>query len=198
MATFFSPADQGFQPKRKFRFLVNFSNLGADSIYMVTKAAKPSFELSNSTEHRILNHTFKYPGIVKWTDIDITLLDAFEPNIGSKFYNVLRNMGYIQPKNQDNLAAGITKSQAQATLGDVVIKQLDAGGTTVDGFGDGTADVNTASNTKYYEEWTLKNAFLKSVKFGDLAYDDEGLVTIDIGISYDFATYTEFPQGITV
>ena len=136
MATFFSPADQGFQPKRKFRFLVNFSNLGADSIYMVTKAAKPSFELSNSTEHRILNHTFKYPGIVKWTDIDITLLDAFEPNIGSKFYNVL--------------------------------------------------------------EWTLKNAFLKRVKFGDLAYDDEGLVTIDIGISYDFATYTEFPQGITV
>ena len=107
-------------------------------------------------------------------------------------------MGYIQPKNQDNLAAGITKFQAQATLGDVVIKQLDAGGTTVDGFGDGTANVNAASNAKYYEEWTLKNAFLKSAKFGDLSYDDEGLVTVDIGISYDFATYTEFPQGITV
>jgi len=198
MAQFFSPADSGFQPKRKFRFLVNFSNLGSDSIYMVTKAEKPSFELSNSTEHRVLNHTFKYPGIVKWQDISISLLDAIEPNMGSKFYNVLRNMGYIQPKNLDNLAAGITKFQAQATLGDVVIKQLDAGGSPVAGFGDSLADVNVASNTKYYEEWTLKNAFLKSVKFGDLSYDDEGLVTIDIGISYDFASYVEYPTGLSV
>ena len=118
--------------------------------------------------------------------------------MGSKFYNVLRNMGYVQPKNLDNLAAGITKFQAQATLGDVVIKQLDAGGSPVAGFGDGLADINVASNTKYYEEWTLKNAFLKSVKFGDLSYDDEGLVTIDVGISYDFASYVEYPTGLSV
>ena len=47
-------------PKRKFRFLVNFSNLGADTQFMVSKAAKPSFELSNSTEHKILNHLYAF------------------------------------------------------------------------------------------------------------------------------------------
>jgi len=200
MTQFFSPADAGFQPKRKFRFLVTFSNLGLDTQYMVTKAAKPSFELTNVTEHRILNHSFKFPGIVKWNDIDVTLIDAIEPNVGSKFYNVLRNMGYVQPKNIDNLAAGITKVQANAALGQVVIKQLDAGGFEVPVPSDASnVGDSPASGAKYYEEWTLKNAFLKSCKFGDaLDYTSEDIVTVDIGITYDYATYVPYPAGLNL
>ena len=195
MTQFFSPADKGFQPKRKFRFLVNFSNLGADTQFMVSKAAKPSFELSNSTEHKILNHTFKYPGIAKWTDIDITLIDAITPNVGSKFYNIIRNMGYVQPYTADNLASGITKEQADSALGTVTIFQLDAGGFISPTPGDLDVGYPGVSHVKYYEEWVLKNAFLKSVKFGDLSYEDEGIVTIDLGVSYDFAEYTEYAAG---
>jgi hypothetical protein len=195
MAKFFSPADMAFQPARKFRFIVSFSNLGMETSYMVTKAQKPSFEVSNSTEHRILNHTFKFPGIVKWNDIDISLIDAIDPNVGSKFYNLLRNMGYVQPVNIDALAGGISKVQANSALGTVTIKQLDAGGIgELAGNGD-LAIEGAVSNAKYHSEWTLKNAFLKSVKFGDLDYTSEDIISIDLGLTYDYASYTEHGDG---
>lgn len=197
MAQFFSPAEQAFQPKRKFRFLISFSNLGLETQYMVTKAAKPSFELTGPTEHRILNHTFKFPGIIKWNDIDVSFIDAIEPNIGSKFYSVLRNMGYIQPTDFNNLAAGISKVQAKAAIGEVVIKQLDAGGFDVTGLG-GDLPTGVVPGTKYYEEWTLKNAFIKSVNYGDLTYDSEELVNVDIGITYDFAVYSSYEGGLAL
>ena len=197
MAQFFSPADQAFQPKRKFRFLMTFSNLGLETQYMVTKTSKPSFELTGPTEHRVLNHTFKFPGIIKWNDINVSFVDAIEPNIGSKFYNVLRNMGYLNPTDFNNLAAGISKQQAKAALGEIVIKQLDAGGFEVGGRGD-VAPTAAIVGTKYYEEWTLKNAFLKSVNYGDLAYEDEGLVNVEIGVTYDYATYASYEGGLTL
>ncbi len=200
MAQFFSPAEQAFQPKRKFRFLITFTSLGLETQYMVTKASKPSFELTGPTEHRVLNHTFKFPGIVKWNDIDVSFIDAIDPgpNMGSKFYNVLRNMGYIQPTDFNNLSAGISKVQARAALGEVVIKQLDAGGFEVAAGQGGELPTNVVPGTRYYEEWSLKNAFLKSVKYGDLSYDDEGLVNVDIGITYDYAIYNAYEGGLTL
>ena len=164
---------------------------------MVTKASKPSFELTGPTEHRILNHTFKFPGIIKWNDIDVSFIDAIEPNIGSKFYSVLRNMGYIQPTDFNNLAAGISKVQAKAAIGEVVIKQLDAGGFDVTGLG-GELPTGVTPGTRYYEEWTLKNAFIKSVNYGDLTYDSEELVNVDIGITYDFAVYSSYEGGLAL
>ena len=198
MAQFFSPAEQGFQPKRKFRFLINFSGLGLETQYMVTQTKKPSFELTGPTEHRVLNHTFKFPGIVKWNDIDVTFIDAIDPNIGSKFYNVLRNMGYIQPTDFNNLAAGISKTQARAALGEIVIKQLDAGGFEVTPGTGGELPTNVVPGTRYYEEWSLKNAFLKSVDYGDLSYDDEGLVNVTVGITYDYAVYSAYEGGLAL
>jgi len=195
MAQFFTPADEAFQPKRKFRFLISFSNLGSELSYMVTKTNKPSFELTNVQEHRLLNHTFKFPGIIKWNDIEVTLIDALKPNVGSSFYNLLRNMGYQRPGSTDALAAGLSKAQVASALGTVVIKQLDAGGFDVaNGLGDANPG-NVPSGVKYYEEWTLKNAFLKSAKFGDLDYSSEDLLTVDLGIVYDYATYESWEDG---
>ena len=41
---------------------------------------------------------------------------------------------------------------------------------------------------KPIEKWTLHDAFVKSINFGELAYADDELVEITIGISYDYAT----------
>ena len=109
-------------------------------------------------------------------------------------------MGYIEPTGIDQLAGGISKVQANAALGQVVIKQLDAGGQIISGTGD-EFDINSTpgSGVRYYEEWVLKNAFLKSVKFGDLDYTSEELVNIDIGIVYDYASYTAVPpEGLAL
>ena len=39
-----------------------------------------------------LNHEFKYPNIVKWQDITVTFVDAVDPNTGSRFYSLLKNI----------------------------------------------------------------------------------------------------------
>jgi len=172
--------------------VVDFESFANDTMYMVSKCGKPSFELSSATEHRILNHTFKFPGIVKWNDIDITLIDAIEPNVGSKFYNALKNMGYVEPTSLDNLHSGITKTSAQTSLGTIRITHLDGGNITPTIPSDASlGGTPIPSGVKMYEEWVLKNAFLKSVKFGDLAYDSEDIVTIDISVVYDWATYID-------
>ena len=190
---FFSPATTGFQPKRKFRFLVDFTSFNGESI-MATKCTKPSYELTGPTEHRVLNHTFKYPGVVKWNDIDVSFIDAMEPNMATKFWNALGNAGFVEPKTDSNLVTGVTKIGAYYALGEVKIKQLDGGGMSVP-IGSGDGKPVAAEPTKYYEEWILRNAFIKSVKWGDLDYSSDDLVTIDVGITYDYAVLSSGARG---
>ena len=175
--TFFSQAN--FQPKRKFRFIVSFPGLGEGLNYMATTADKPGFEQAEKS-HNVLNHVFKFPGIVKWNDVKVSFVDSFSPDVGFSFYQALQNMGYVEPKTKGALTTGITKLGAHTSLGLVKIQQLDGG--AVDAVG-------TPQNARIQEQWTLNNAFLKSVAFGDLSYESEDLVTINSVIVYDWATY---------
>ena len=179
-----------FEPKRQFRFLVTFTGPGLASglKYMVTKADKPSFE-NKMTEHSVLNHKFKFPGIVTWKEVNITFIDAVDPNVGSTFYASLLNAGYMKPLNEDAVASGLTKASSHRALGEVKIQQLDGG---IQSGGALSADdlgglVNRVAETNIVEEWTLKNAFLTKVDFGKLSYAEEGLVEIAIGVDYDYA-----------
>ena len=191
---FFSNAGPGgFEPKRKFRFLVSFT--GIQNIeFMATKVNKPSYDMTPK-EHQILNHVFKFPGIIKWSDVQVSFVDAVDPNIGSRFYNALLNAGYIQPTRFNNTATGITKVQAKSALGDVVIKQLNGGGVDVPAGVDTGTFLGNILDVSYVEQWTLKNAFIKGVKFGDLDYSSEDLVGIDIDVVYDYAEYVDYGPG---
>ena len=125
---FFSPSDNGFEPKRKFRFLVEFGSFHGGTSIMATKCGKPGYELSAVTEHRVLNHIFKFPGVVKWNDIDVSFIDSMQPNMATKFWNSLQNAGFAPPKTANSLVTGITKVGAFHALGSVVIMQLNGGG----------------------------------------------------------------------
>ena len=82
-------------------------------------------------------------------------------------------------------------------MGAVRIKQLDGGSPGLQGKGDqDPSDVSFFSEVKYYGEWVLKNAFLKSVKWGDLDYSQDEIVTVDVGITYDYATYHATENGL--
>ena len=54
------------------------------------------------------------------------------------------------------------------------------------------------SNNQIVEQWTVKNPFIKSVKFGDLAYGEEDLVNVDVSLSYDYATYSSVAGGVPI
>jgi hypothetical protein len=195
MAFFSDTNVGGFQPKRAFRFLVTFSEL-SNLTFMAKTAAKPSYDMAIK-EHNVLNHVFKFPGVVKWSDVSVTFIDAVEPNIGSKFYNALRNSGYVAPISEANLMTGVTKVGTHATIGEVTIKQLDGGGIILPAGADPGDFAGPVDATNVVEEWTLKNAFLKSVKFGDsLDYGSEEIVNISVDITYDYATYTSVEGGV--
>jgi len=181
-----------FQPKRQFRFLINFSQI-ADIDFMCTKAAKPTYNLGDGVSHKVLNHTFKFPGTVTWTDIEVGFIDAIEPNVGSKFYNMLVNAGYVAPERSENLLQGITKASSVGSLGTVKILQLDGG--TIATPADPGAAQGAAGPVNIIEEWTLTNAYLKQVSFGNnLAYAEQGIVNIGATIVYDWAQYNGTPQ----
>ena len=157
---------------------------------MATGVKKPSFS-SKPTTHQFMNHTFKYPGIVVWDDMEaLTFVDAFEPNVGSVFYNVLLNSGYDIPSNFTNSLLGMTKTSAVSTIGDVVIRQLD-GGHRTDFEGSPGSIVGATVGPNIREEWTMKNAFITSAKWGEeLKYGEEAaIIEVTVGLSYDYATY---------
>ena len=163
---FWSTSD--IQPTRQFRFLVSNSNDSEAVWYWAKTVSKPSFEVS-STEHQLVNHKFKYPGIVTWNDINMTIVDTGEKT--KDLVNRLKKTGYNYPTNF-NQKEGISKSASTQYLDELSIQQLDSDGLII-------------------ETWKLKGAFIKSINFGDLDYESEGLVTIQLTISYDWATFED-------
>ena len=175
-----------FQPKRKFRFSVHFRDLGEDLVFMAKTAQKPSYNIE-STSHRFLNHEFKFPNIVQWQDVSISFVDAVDPNIGSKFYDTLINMGYLLPSTIDQYKGAVTKQTSVGAIGGVVIRQLDGGG--VVGLQEAGAGA-TQLDPSVVDEWELINAWITSCKFGEgLDYSSNDLVTVDLTLKYDFAEY---------
>ena len=156
---------------------------------MVTKAKKPSYTMETKA-HNVLNHVFKFPGVVKWDDLDVSFIDAVDPNIGSKFYNALRNAGYVNPERDIDILTGITKRGTVDTIGDVLIQQLDGGG--ISNVVDPGDQLGGVDSTNIVDTWTLKNAFIKSVKWGEsLDYSNEGLVEVAVGLTFDYAIYSD-------
>lgn len=160
-------------PKRKFRFIVEFQGIqdpngnGATLWYAKT-CSKPAFQISSS-EHKFLNHTFFYPGSVTWQDIAMTLVDPQTPDMAATLSDIIVQSGYSPPTNASNDQLGsISKARAAGALGSVIITQLDANGDPI-------------------ETWTLWNSFLTEVKYGDLAYGEDDLTELSLTLKYDWA-----------
>ena len=194
--SFFTDTDKKagspFEPKRKFRWIVSFSSIGQEAYFMATKVDKPSANME-TTKHDFLNHQFKFPNKVIWQPITVSFIDSFDANMGSKFYNMLRGSGYSQPASFDESLTGLTKANMAAAIGEVKIYQLDGGdveSVTPDKIVDDPNPSFLAANIR--EEWLLKNSLVTSMKFGaGMSYTETGLVEVELGLEYDYATYTD-------
>lgn len=183
MAFWGTNLDSGMRdPKRKFRFKVSIGDLGGGSgiVWYAKTVNKPTMNISGDTTHKFMGHTFNFPGSVSWDEIEITLVDPAEENEGgvdaaAELLKVIENSGYRFPKAPDQLET-ISKGKATEALGAVVISQLDASGKTI-------------------EEWTLHNPFITKVSFNDLSYEDDGLSEINLGIKFDWATFSKTAGG---
>lgn len=154
-------------PKRAFRFTLELTGFGADSkIWFVKKVGKPSFTISE-TPHKYLNHTFYYPGKVEWNTITATLVDPVGPDVSATLSDLVQLSGYRPPGTPDETST-MSKGKSVGNLQDVIITQIDADGGMI-------------------EKWTLKNAWIKDLKFGDLDYDGDDMTMVDIEFRYDWA-----------
>lgn len=155
-------------PKRKFRFLLTLGNMPDGATWYTKSVGKPKVEIS-STPHKFLNHTFKYPGSVTWSDVSATLVDPVSPDAAVNLSRIIRESGY-KPPSDVNDTTTISKKNAVAALGAVVITQIDAESTPV-------------------ETWTLHNAWIKDVAYGDdLSYGADELTDVKLTFVYDFAS----------
>ena len=155
-------------PKRKFRFRVEMTNLsGGTTIWFAKTATKPSFQIA-AAEHKYLNHTFYYPGTVTWQDVTITLVDPTDPDVAAGLSVLAEQGGYVIPADE-SVWLTMTKSKVAAALGSVNVIQMDGEG----------ADI---------EAWSLKNAFITEIKYGDLEYGADDLTELSLTLKYDWAS----------
>lgn len=157
-------------PKRKFRFTVEFQGvsaaIGGAVLWYAKTVSKPSFQIAAS-EHKYLNHTFYYPGSVTWQDVSLTLVDPVDPDMAATFSDIISQGGYAPPSDTTALST-MSKAKAASALGGVIISQLDSEG-------------------KPLETWTLWNAFITEVKYGDLEYGGDDLTEMSVTLKYDWA-----------
>ena len=172
--------DATIEPKRAYRFLLSVSGRNTTiKNFLIKKVNKPSFTVSES-EHKYLNHTFYYPGKVTWNEVTFTIVDVVDSTddatatvmkVFSGEPNSLGDtgMGYQLPTTSD-VTSTISKAKSVQALGNVIIRQTDADGRNVDA-------------------WKLNNAWIKDVKFGELDYNSEELLNVDVTLRYDNAIF---------
>lgn len=159
------------EPKRQFRFQVSMGGLAGGGQFYARSVTKPAFTVSQS-EHKFLNHTFYYPGSVTWNTVTVSMVDPVSPDATGNILTILRKSGYSVPGNLSEPGAFSTigKGNAIDALGSVTIRALDEDG-------------------NFLEEWQLINAFIIGVTFNDYDYQGEDLVTVDMELKYDWASY---------
>lgn len=163
---FWSDYGQGVpEAKRGYRWLCQINSFPQ---FICKSVTKPGFSISE-TSHKFINHTFFYPGRVEWSAVDVTLVDPGDPDMVMTLLKMVQKSGYALPSSAEKAKEStISKNKAIQALSNFEIMQVDSEGKSI-------------------ETWTLKGAWIKSFKFGDLSYDSEELINISLGIRYDWA-----------
>tara|TARA_B100000424_G_scaffold188946_1_gene146920 strand:+ start:118 stop:708 length:591 start_codon:yes stop_codon:yes gene_type:complete len=179
MAFWATPLTPGSgDPKRKFRFTVQFDGLDMDGsavIWFAKSVTKPAITVTE-TDHTFLDKKYYYPGRVEWNTITLTLVDPADPK---KSQDAVRQMNKLIETAGYNISTDPTalrtmsKSNSVGALGTIIINQLNAEGKTI-------------------ESWKLTNPFIKDAKFGDLDYTGDELIELSLELRYDWATCTIF------
>ena len=174
-------ANPGTEPKRAYRWIMRFNinNENALDEFLIKKVSRPSWDVSE-TEHAFLNHTFYYPGRVTYKEVNVTLVDSITPNAGVNMQNLLVKSGYVVP---DAVAQGdfrtISKSgwvsEGGAGLGRVEIVQIDP-------------------DNRELETWSLYNTWIKSCDLGELDYESNELLNVELVLRYDYFKIGEGPR----
>ena len=161
------------QVQQKYRWYLVINGLHAAFIESVTR---PGYRVETK-EYRLLDYHFKHPTNVKWEDVSFTVKEIFSSNVANSVGGLFMQKLKAAWAPPDQIVPGqyrdLSKSALINALGTIIIRSIDPDGKT-------------------YEEWELKQAFIKEVKFSELSYGQDGMTDIRISLSYDWAELKYF------
>ncbi len=133
-----------------------------DFWWWVKTCTLPSYEIAMS-DYQLVNHKFKYPGMLVWNDVVITMVDT---NIVTEtMMAMLGEAGYGgEPTCGNN---GISKD-GFTNQGEFRIQMIDSEGAVT-------------------KQWKLEGWFFRNVRFGDTSYETDDFVTLEMSLGYDYA-----------
>lgn len=168
MSTFWS--QMAVEPKRQHRWYVTF-NSNENSLsrlrFAAKKVNKPSSKVG-SVQHKYLNHYFNFPGRLEWNDVTIDFASVADPDATKLIDFINTAAGYHLPITEYERET-LSKQKFATNIGTIDIIQVNAEGVDI-------------------ETWTLNNPFFTDVKYGDLDYSNEDIVTISVTVKYDWAS----------
>jgi len=145
-----------FEPKRQNRFILRFpSSLGINEWY-VESTSRPAITI-NTTEIPFLNTSTYVAGRFTWGTINVTFRDPIGPSASQALMEWVR-LHAESVTGRMGYAAGYKKN--------IDLEMLDPTGVVV-------------------EKWIMEGTFLTSVNFNTLAYNSEGIATIQATLRPD-------------
>jgi hypothetical protein len=167
MANFWNSAQ--LEPKKSYQYTVTMGEIAEP--FLIKAAKLPSMEIGK-IEADYTQYKFYYPGKITWTPVEFTIYDVVgASSVAKKLVDLFKKAGVREPKTADAGKATFSKNTLSKSLGSVIISQMDTNGVEIG-------------------KWTLTNAFITSVDFGQHSYSDEGLIEVAVTIQYDWAAYT--------
>ena len=197
MAWWTSTDKFALHPKTKSRFVLVIGSYLIPTIKTVTK---PSVAI-DVKEFRMINHYYKYPGLVKWNPITLTFVD------GAGEYLMADRSEDLLAGGQGGVRHMDTATLLSDMLGGSNYKTPDNSGLTtptkasmMDLSFQGSVfiqQINTVPNEEgkllITEQWEIVNPIIKSINWGDLAYESDDLVEYTMDIEYDYAKFSSPP-----
>ena len=169
------------EPKRAHRFLVDFTLPSGDSTQIFARTfIKPAYTIG-VTEHQFLDKTFYYPGRVTWNETTVSFVDSLDPDMDFQLQAILLNAGYVPPNEVVN-GSGVDVYNGNART----VNKL----ASVRALGAAVRVTELDSEGQPRGTYKLNNPFITSVSYGTLDYASEDLLTVDVNLRYDWATYT--------
>ena len=179
MANFWSIGsdDTAAIPKRNFRFLVSIDNI---PVWIAKSAQLPNFSVGEAKVH-FVNHEFKYPGKVTYQDLQITLIEAVDPNTSIKLLSMFSESGYRNP-------SVISQDPESTAQNSIIFKNEAIKDVTLTHLG----HKSERTNNEYY----LQNAWIKTIALPQsLDYSSEEVSDVQITFAYDYFTVNRNAAG---
>lgn len=163
--------DKTYEPKFSDRFKVEFrfDHLNVIEWSEVVSVVLPQFTVEIE-KYSLLNRDIIYPKNIKWQPVQITFVEEKNNTLltSLKQHYRIDDSANLQLLGYHDYKLDTTISKNKSFSNEIIIKQLDANGNTL-------------------ETWEIKKCHIAKLSFSQLAYSESNLRTVTLDLEYEWA-----------